>query len=97
ETVGAAHVELSNGQYNWHWTAGPAKGNTGSAPYIARKIGDKIYMINFKVAGSSNFVTIIFNFDKKVLYTSALPDPKTTKEQTLFESGVIKQLKLREN
>jgi hypothetical protein len=97
QTVGGAHVELFNGQFHWKWTAGPGKGNTGSAPYQARKIGDKTYMVNFKVAGSSNFVTIIFNFDKKVLYTSALIDPKTKKEQVLFESGVIKQLKLKEN
>jgi hypothetical protein len=93
QTVGAVHVNLSNGQFQWHW----ATGDTGSAPYRARKIGGNIYMVNFKVAGSSNFVTIIFNFDKKVFYTSALLDPKTKKEQVLFESGVIKQSTLKEN
>jgi len=94
ETVGAVHVELSNGQFHWHWAA---DGNTGTAPYQARKMGDKIYMVNFKVAGSSNFVTIVFNFDKMIFYTSALLDPKTDKEQVLFESGEIKKLKLKEN
>jgi len=93
ETMGGVHVDLSDGQFQWHW----ASGNTGSAPYQARKIGDKIYMVNFKVAGSSNFVTIVFDFDKKVFYTSALLDPKTEKEQVLFESGVIKQSTLKEN
>jgi len=91
--LGGVHVNFSNGQFKWHW----ASGNIGSAPYQARKIGDKMYMVNFKVAGSSNFVTIIFNFDKKVFYTSALLDPKTKKEQLLFETGAIKQLKLNEN
>jgi hypothetical protein len=94
ETVGAVHVELSDGQFHWHWAT---DGNTGSAPYQARKMGDKIYMVNFKVAGSSNFVTIVFNFAQKVFYTSGLLDPKTDKEQVLFESGIIKQFTLKEN
>jgi len=93
ETIGGVHVELSNGQFQWHW----ATGNTGSAPYQARKIGDKIYMIYFKVAGNSSFVTIIFNFDKKIFYTSGIINPKTKNEQVLFETGVIKQLTLKEN
>jgi hypothetical protein len=91
--LGGVHVDFSNGQFKWHW----ASGDIGSAPYQARKIGDKLYMVSFKVAGNSNFVTIIFNFDKKVFYTSGLLDPKTKKEQVLFESGMIKQLKLKEN
>jgi hypothetical protein len=93
ETIGAVHVELSNGQFQWHW----ANGNTGSAPYQARKIGDKIYLVNFKVAGSSNFVTIVFNFDKMVFYTSALLNPKTDQELALFETGAIKKSTLKEN
>jgi hypothetical protein len=97
ETFGAAHVEFSNGQYYWQWTAGPAKGGKGSAPYQARKIGPKTYMVSFKVSGSSNFVTIIFDFDKKALYTSALLFPKTKDEQVLFESGEIRRLRLNEN
>jgi hypothetical protein len=92
-TLGGVHVDFSAGQLKWHW----ASGNTGSAPYQARKIGDKTYMVNFKVAGNSNFVTIVFNFGKKMFYTSALFNPKTKDEQIVFETGVIKQLKLKEN
>jgi hypothetical protein len=90
--MGGVHVDFSAGQFKWHW----ASGNIGSAPYQARKIGDKIYMISFKVAGSSNFVTIIFNFDKKVFYTSGIINPKTKDETVLFETGAITQLKLKE-
>jgi hypothetical protein len=93
ETLGGVHADFSNGQFQWHWAAG----DTGCAPYQARKIGDNIYMIYFKVAGSSNFVTIIFNFDKKIFYTSGIINPKTKYEQVLFETGVIKQLTLKEN
>jgi|SRR6185503_6774787 len=93
ESLGGVHVDFSNGQFKWHW----ASGNTGSAPYQARKLGDKMYMVNFKVAGSSNFVTIVFNFDKKIFYTSALLNPKTKTEQSIFETGVIKQAMLKKN
>ena len=94
KTAGAVHVELSDGQFHWHWKA---DGNTGSAPYRAQKLGDKTYMVNFKVAGNSNFVTIVFNFGKKVFYTSALFAPKTKDEQILFETGRIKQFALKEH
>jgi hypothetical protein len=96
ETAGGVHVELSNGQFHWHWTSGPDKGNTGTAPYQARKISYKTYMVYFK-ASNSTFVTIVFNFEKKLFYTSGLLDPKTKTEQVLFETGVIKALKLKES
>ena len=54
-------------------------------------------MINFKVTASSNFITIVFNFNEKVMYTSALFNPKTPQEQIFFERGIIKNLKLKEN
>ena len=91
------HVEFANGQFNWKWIAGPDKDSTGNEKYLSRKIGDKTYMINFKVSANSNFVTIVFNFNQNVMYTSALLDPKTDHEQVLFEGGIIEHLRLKEN
>jgi len=91
------HVEFINGQFNWKWIVGPDKGATGKEKYLSRKIGDKTYMINFKVTSRSDFVTIVFNFNQNVMYTSALLDPKTDKEQILFEGGIIEHLILKEN
>src|SRR4051794_29492929 len=91
------HVDFANGQFNWKWIAGADKGATGNEKYLSRKIGDKTYMINFKVTANSNFVTIVFNFNQNVMYTSALLDPKTDHEQVLFEGGIIEHLKLKEN
>lgn len=54
-------------------------------------------MINFKVSANSNFVTIVFNFNQNVMYTSALLDPKMAKEQVLFEAGIIEHVRLKEN
>ena len=91
------HVEFANGQFNWKWIAGPDKDSTGNEKYLSRKIGDKPYMINFKVSANSNFVTIVFNFNQNVMYTSALLDPKMAKEQVLFEAGIIEHVRLKEN
>ena len=91
------HVEFVKGKFNWKWIAGPDKDSTGSEKYLSRKIGDKTYMINFKNSISSDFVTIVFNFNQNVLYTSALFDPKTPKEQVLLEGGIIEHLRLKEN
>lgn len=91
------HVEFAKGQFNWKWIAGPDKDSTGNEKYLSRKIGDKTYMINFKNSASSSFVTIVFNFNQNVMYTSALLDPKTAKEQVLFEGGIIEHLRLKEN
>jgi hypothetical protein len=91
------HVEFTNGQFNWKWIAGADKGATGNEKYLSRKIGDKTYMINFKNSATSDFVTIVFNFNQNVLYTSALLNPKTDQEQILFEGGIIEHLRLKEN
>ena len=91
------HVQFANGQFNWKWIVGPDKDSTGSEKYLSRKIGDKTYMINFKVTANSNFVTIVFNFNQNVMYTSALFDPKTDHEYVLFEGGIIEHLRFKEN
>jgi hypothetical protein len=91
------HVEFTNGQFNWKWIAGTDKGSIGNEKYLSRKIGDKTYMINFKNSTNSDFVTIVFNFNQNVIYTSALLDPKTDHEQVLFEGGIIEHLRLKEN
>lgn len=62
--LGPVQVDLSDGQFKWHRANIP--NGTGSAPYHARKIGDKMYLVNFEVAGSSNFVTIVFDFDQPI-------------------------------
>jgi hypothetical protein len=97
QNASGVHVQFTNGQFNWKWIAGPDKDSTGTEKYLSRKIGDKTYMINFKVTTNSNFVTIVFNFNQNVMYTSALLSPRTHEEQVLFEGGIIEHLKLKEN
>ncbi len=90
------HVEFANGLFNWKWIAGPDKDSTGHEKYLSRKIGDKTYMINFKNSATSDFVTIVFNFNQNVIYTSAFFNPKTNQEQIFIEGGIIENVILKE-
>ncbi len=93
----AVHVEFFDGQINFKWIAGPFEGREGLEKYRSRKIGDKMYMVNFKVEANSNFATIVFNFNHSVMYSAALGAPRTEHEQIHFEAGIIEHLKLKEN
>jgi len=91
----AVHAEFLDGQFKYQWIAGPAKGTEGSEQYRSRKIGDKMYMVNFMVEANSTFVTIVFNFNQNVISTSALIAPGTDEELVLFDGGIIEQLILK--
>ncbi len=93
----AVHVELTNGMFSFKWIAGPNEGAEGSAPYRSRKIGDKMYLVNFLESQSSTFVTIVFNFNQNVISTSAIINPKSDSETLIFEGGIIQNLHLKEN
>ena len=93
----AVHAEFVDGQFKFEWIVGPFKGNTGSCKYRSRKIGEKLYMINFLFEPSRAFVTIVFNFNQNVMSMSALLGAGTEKEVILFEGGIIERLTLKEN
>ena len=92
----AVHVEFLDGQFKFKWIAGPNKDAEGSEEYRSRKIGDKMYVINFMVKANKTFVTLIFNFNQNVMYSSVLFSPGTDEEQIFFEGGIIENLNLKE-
>ncbi len=93
----AVHVDFKEGQFFFKWIAGPNKDAEGSAKYRSRKIGDKMYLVNFHEPATSTFVTIVFNFNQNVISTSAIISPKSDKESIIFEGGIIENLHLKEN
>ncbi|MFK5974408.1 MAG: MoaF N-terminal domain-containing protein [Flavobacteriaceae bacterium] len=97
ENGSAVRAEFLNGQFNYKWIAGPNKGAAGSEKYLSRRIGAKMYMVSFMVEANKSFATIIFNFKKKIIATSALIAPGTDQEIILFDTGIIEQLNLKEN
>ncbi len=93
----AVHLEIFDGQLKYKWLAGPNKDAEGQEKYRSRKIGDKMYLVNFMNEPSSTFVTLIFNFNQNVMYSSALIAPGTDQENVFFDGGIIEHLHLKEN
>jgi hypothetical protein len=93
----AVHFEIFEGLIKYKWIAGPNKDAEGQEKYRSRKIGDKMYLLNFMNEPSSTFVTLIFNFNQNVMYSSALIAPGTDQEQILFDGGIIEHLSLKEH
>lgn len=93
----AVKAKFQDGNFHFEWLAGPLKGAVGAEAYRSRKIGDKLYVINFMVQANKTFVTLIFNFNQNVMYSSVLFSPNTEDEQILFEGGIIEHLTLVEN
>ena len=92
----AVHVEFLNGQFKFKWLEGPNKDAEGQHNYRSRKIGDKMYLVNFHIKSNSSFVTLVFNFNENVMYSSVLLSPGTDQERIMFEGGIIEHLKLKE-
>ena len=92
----AVHIEFVDGIVKWKWIAGPWKDSESQEKYKSRKIGDKMYLINWIEGGHSTFVTLIFNFNQNVMHCSALLYPQTEYERILFDGGIIEQLVLVE-
>ncbi len=92
----AVQAEFSEGQFKFEWILGPYEGASGSCDYRSRKIGDKLYLVNFKYEPSAAFVVIVFNFNQNVFSTSALLGAGTDDELNLFEAGIIEKLTLKE-
>jgi len=97
QTGTAVHVEFIDGVAKWKWIEGPWKGSEQQEQYRSRKIGHKMYMVNFLEEGSSTFVTLIFNFNQNVMWSSVLLFPQTEYEEIWFDGGIIEQLVLKEN
>ena len=93
----AVHLEIFDGQLKYKWLAGSNIGAEGQEKYRSRKIGDKMYIVNFMNEASSTFVTLIFNFNQNVMHSSALIAPGTDQENVLFDGGIIEHLQLKEN
>ncbi len=97
QTGSAVHIKFEQGVAEWEWIAGPWEGSGNRKEYRSRKIGDKMYLVNWLDEESSSLITLVFNFNQNVMWSSAILNPKTEDEQVLFDGGIIEQLVLKEN
>ena len=87
-------VHFEDGKFNYEWIVGPRKGNSGKdIPYKSRKIGNEMFIVNFHEKHKPDFVTLIFNFEQNVVYSSAILRYGTDNEVTAFSGGIIEHVK----
>ena len=87
-------VYFEDGKFNYEWIVGPRKGNKGNdVPYKSRKMGNDLYLVNFHEKHKPDFVTLVFNFEQNVMYSSAILRYGTDNEMTVFSGGIIENVK----
>ena len=97
QTGMAIHLELNDGKLKYEWIAGPRKGKGNKdLPYSSRKIGDKMYVIRWLEESHPDYMTLIFNFDNNVMYSSGILRFGTKDQFTVFDGGIIEDLTLVE-
>ena len=96
----AIHLEFYDGKVKYEWINGRSKGNTNiDIPYRSRKIGDKIYLVNWHEKGKKDYLTIVFDFEKMIVHSSLIigyENKPERKLRTAFSSGIIDHLKMVE-
>ena len=96
ETGTRVHVEFNDGQIISKWISGSGQDATGQESYRSKKIGDKMYVVNFLKTPDHSFVTLIFNFNQNVLCASAIREVGTKDETIFLEGATMEHLHLKE-
>ena len=97
QTGAGIHLELQDGMLSYEWISGPRKGHGNKGlPYNSRKIGHKMYVINWLEESHPDFMTLIFNFDNNVMYSSGILRFGSEQQFTVFDGGIIEDLTLVE-
>lgn len=77
-------VRFGAGTVAWHRLDVQREPVTG-VPYVARRIEDGVYLVNWHRPEHTEYITILFDFNRRVMHTSALLEGKDRH----FESGRI--------
>ena len=95
QTGMAIHLELYDGKLKYKWIAGPRKGKGNQdLAYKSRKIGDKMYVISWLEESHPDYMTLIFNFNENVMYSSGILGFGSKDQFTVFDGGIIEDLTL---
>lgn len=97
QTGMAIHLELYDGKLKYKWITGPRKGKGNQdLAYKSRKIGDKMYVISWLEESHPDYMTLIFNFNENVMYSSGILRFGSKDQFTVFDGGIIEDLILVE-
>ena len=89
------HIQLYEGMLRYEWVEGPRKGKGNKdLAYHSRKIGPNMYVINWLEKAHPDFMTLIFNFNNNVMYSSGILRFGAKEQFTVFDGGIIEDLVL---
>ena len=90
-----AHIEFYDGMLKYEWVSGPRKGKGNKdLKYRSRKIAENVYVINWLEESHPDFMTLIFNFENNVMYSSGILRFGKDQQKVVFDGGIIQDLKL---
>lgn len=88
--LGTVKIDFTKGSLKYEWLEGQFKGMIGEGfPYQSTLVGDKIYMFNWLEKPNYSFVTVVLNLGQNSMQSSAILNPKSEQEMSLFHSGTI--------
>lgn len=91
---GGLEIAFADGKLQYEWISGPRKGNHAeNIPYQSRIIGDDMYLVNWHQPDKPDFVTLVINLRKQVLFSSAILRVGSENEMIHFKEAVIKEIK----
>ncbi|XPF95981.1 MoaF-related domain-containing protein [Colwellia sp. RE-S-Sl-9] len=97
QTGNGIHMEFYDGMLKYEWITGSRKGNSNKdLAYQSRKIGPKMYIVSWLEEAHPDYVTLIFNFDSGVMYSSGIARFGSKNQFIVFDGGIIEDLKLIE-
>ena len=97
QTGDGVRFEIYGGKIKYKWITGARKvrGNQ-DLPYKSRKIGEQLYLLSQLEAAHPDYITLVFNFKNRVVYSFGLARFGTDKQMIVFEGGIVEGLKLVE-
>lgn len=81
---------FEDGLARYEWVIGARKGRSAKdIPYQAREISDGVFLLNWVQPKKQDFITLIFDFNQNVAFSSGLIGYGTEKQRNLFQDAVI--------
>ena len=86
-------LSFENGLAQYEWIKGSRKGRTAKdIPYQSREISDNVFLLNWVQPEKPDFITLIFDFNKNVAFSSGLIGYGTDRQRNLFLDGTVESV-----
>ena len=86
-------LTFENGLASYEWIKGSRKGRSAKdIPYQAREISDNVFLLNWVQPEKPDFITLIFDFNQNIAFSSGLIGYGTDRQRNLFLDGFIESV-----